>query len=295
MDGAVEERERIADELYGSDPDEFIAARVAAVKAAKASGDRALAAAVGQLRRPTRSAWLVNLLARTHPDRVAALSDLAARLPAATAAGDIAALRTAGAERTTLVSDLTRVVVGLGTARGYDGGETVRSEVTTTLQAALADPAVLAQVLVGRVEKAHVYAGFGFGFPAPTSAPEAPVGSPATPTPDSEPTEGSVPEVAAPELIEARQKVEGWTALLAEAVATTEQAAAADEEAQSVLDRASQEVADLRAELKAAEAAELAARQRARTTSDDLHDARTAEQQAAAALDRAQKTLAALG
>jgi hypothetical protein len=345
----VDELERVADELYGGDPDEFIPVREAAVKAAKASKDKVLAAALGRLRKPTRSAWLVNLVARAHPDRAASLSDLAARLAAATAAADVPALRAAGAERAALVADLTRVAVGLGTARGYDGGETVRAEVATTLQAALADAEVLAQVLAGRVEKAQVYAGFGFGFsapepvegpvPEPVEGPvpelvEGPVPEPveglhpvpelAQPVPESakpvpetvegpvpEPVEGlhPVPELAqpvpesakpVPELVEgaamfeARQKVERWTALLAEAVASREEAEAADAEAQTVLDRASQEVADLRTELKAAEVAELAARERATTVSDDLHDARTAEQQAKAALDRARRVLAGL-
>ena len=56
--------EQAADELYAVSPDDFIAQRTALVGEARAANDRALAKEIGQLRRPTRSAWLVNILAR---------------------------------------------------------------------------------------------------------------------------------------------------------------------------------------------------------------------------------------
>lgn len=48
----------VADELYGLDPGEFVAARSARVEAAREAGDRALATAIGKLRKPTTVGWL---------------------------------------------------------------------------------------------------------------------------------------------------------------------------------------------------------------------------------------------
>ena len=54
-------------------------ARIAEVNAAiaereaRAAKDRALATEIGALRKPTRTAWLVNALARDDPDAVGAL------------------------------------------------------------------------------------------------------------------------------------------------------------------------------------------------------------------------------
>ena len=54
----------IADELYTLRPDGFAAARDDAVKQARAAGHADLARDLGKLRRPTQSAWIVNLLVR---------------------------------------------------------------------------------------------------------------------------------------------------------------------------------------------------------------------------------------
>ena len=56
--------DRISADLYGLRPQEFVAHRDAEAKAARADGDRELATAVLALRKPTVSAWLMNLLVR---------------------------------------------------------------------------------------------------------------------------------------------------------------------------------------------------------------------------------------
>src|ERR687897_2645996 len=53
----------IARELYVLPPTDFVAARNELVRQARAAGSRDVAEQLQQLRRPTRSAWLVNLLA----------------------------------------------------------------------------------------------------------------------------------------------------------------------------------------------------------------------------------------
>jgi hypothetical protein len=70
------ELESIADELYGLPPAKFTAARDSHAAAARRSGDRELAAAIKGLKRPTSSAWLVNLLVRRQRQQVEELLDL---------------------------------------------------------------------------------------------------------------------------------------------------------------------------------------------------------------------------
>ena len=53
----------VADELYRLDPGDFVEVRKARVAQARKAGDRELANAIGQLRKPTVVAWTVNLLA----------------------------------------------------------------------------------------------------------------------------------------------------------------------------------------------------------------------------------------
>ena len=100
--------EAAATELYALPPEEFVGARTALVKQARAAKDRELATAVGALRKPTRTAWVVNLLARDDPDAVGALLDLGDALRAAQDQRDGAALRDLSARRRTAIDALVR-------------------------------------------------------------------------------------------------------------------------------------------------------------------------------------------
>ena len=74
----MSELDDVADELYGGPPSVFIEHRDAAAKAARADGDRELAKQITELRKPTVSAWLMNLLVRDDPgfaDQVVALGE----------------------------------------------------------------------------------------------------------------------------------------------------------------------------------------------------------------------------
>lgn len=284
-----------ATELYGLDPDEFMAARTALVAQARAAGDRALASAVGALRKPTRSAWLVNLLARDAPDRLRQLDELADRMAAAHQALDMATLRALGAERQRLIDAATAQAVAAGSDRGYQATEAVRAEVGQTLAAAIADPESRAEARAGRVVKVRVYS--GFGFPLAVS-PSPPGTGPASP--DAVAEEPSVAADAVRRASEsarrrAQEAVDAATAALVEARATLKDARSADAEAHQRLDRAAHEVADLRAELRAAESAELAARQSANESADRLHEALGAVQQAEQTLSEAARALGAAG
>jgi hypothetical protein len=150
-----------ADELYGISPDEFIARRTGLAGDARKAGDRTLATEIGRLRKPTRTAWLVNLLARSEADRIGELLDLGRQLQEAQRSPSATDLRRLSARRRTTVDALTREAVELGKAGGYAASEGAMQEVSQTLQAALADPAVAEQLRRGRLVQAATYGGFG--------------------------------------------------------------------------------------------------------------------------------------
>src|SRR5438045_9457591 len=67
-------------ELYEADPDGFTARRQELADGAREAGQPAVAKQIAGLRRPTRSAWVVNRLVRSDPEVRARLADLAADL-----------------------------------------------------------------------------------------------------------------------------------------------------------------------------------------------------------------------
>ena len=150
-----------ADELYGISPDEFIARRTALVGDARKAGDRTLANEIGQLRKPTRTAWLANLLARSEADRIDELLDLGRQLQEAQRSSSATDLRRLSARRRTTVDALTREAAELGKAAGYAASDGAVQEVSQTLQAALGDPEVAEQLRRGRLVQAASYGGFG--------------------------------------------------------------------------------------------------------------------------------------
>ncbi|MFT4163989.1 MAG: hypothetical protein QM650_01960 [Microlunatus sp.] len=167
------ELESAAAELYAADPDDFIARRTELARAARQAGNRSLATAIGKLRKPTRSAWLVNLYARSASDELQELLELGAALRAAQEQLSAADLRRLSAQRNAVLTAASRRAVGLAEDRGYRASEAVRQEVTQTLQAALAEPGVGELVQAGTVTEAHAYGGFGVLTSPVSAAPEA--------------------------------------------------------------------------------------------------------------------------
>jgi hypothetical protein len=149
-----------ARDLYALPPDEFVAARDEAVKQARASGDRQLAAAIAKLRRPTVGAWVLNRLARERPDLLDELVELGEALRSAQRDLRGEELRELTMQRRSVVSRLTREAARLA-QRGYGRGDLPLSEIEATLTAALADPDVADQVRAGLLAKPVAYAGFG--------------------------------------------------------------------------------------------------------------------------------------
>lgn len=170
------------EDLYALAPEDFTAARDAAVKQARAGGDRALAKELAPLRRPTVPAHLVNLLVRAEPDLVGQLLELGGQLAEAQRAGSGSGLRELGEQRRALVCAVTARALDLGRR---EVTAAVRAEVEATLEAALADPSAAEAVRSGRLVRALSYAGFGGADLEGAVAPAPAAQPPSTTTPDA--------------------------------------------------------------------------------------------------------------
>ena len=242
------------DELYAGSPEEFVERRKELAAEARAAKDRPLATAIGKLRRPTKSAWLVNLYAREESDQVATLLELGAALQAAQSQLAAADLRRLSAERQKTLAAATRRAVALGEARGYTATEAVRQEVTQTLQAALADSDVADDVRAGTVTEAHAYGGFGvFGTATRDSSDSAAAAATTEPDSSEKEDESEDDELRA----DAENRLHQAETELSSAADDAEQAT---EHADELADR----VESLRTELAEAEKAEAEARNAAR-------------------------------
>ncbi|MFD3457617.1 hypothetical protein ACFWVC_36245 [Streptomyces sp. NPDC058691] len=129
----------VADELYALAPEDFTAARDEHVRNARRSGDRALAARIAGLRRPSLAAWAGNLLVREHADEVAALLGLGEALRRAHRDLDGAQLRALGRQQRALVEALGQQAARLAADAGRPLPDAALDEVRGTLHAALAD------------------------------------------------------------------------------------------------------------------------------------------------------------
>jgi hypothetical protein len=174
-------------ELYGSDPEEFTERRTALASRARAAGDRAAAKEIAGLRKPTRSAWMINQLVRADPgvaDRLAGLGD---ELRAAAAALDGAKIRELSQERRKLVDTLIRRT--LQQAGEQSPPAALREDLTATFGAALADPQVSRDLADGILVRAAHHADFGTGAPELTLVPPPADETGTTPSPGREAAE----------------------------------------------------------------------------------------------------------
>lgn len=150
-----------ADELYGGDPTAFVARRDELARAARATGDRAGAAAIKALRRPTTGAWYVNVAVRAGLVSLREWLHLGERLREAQAAGDFARVRMLGAERAPLEARVVRDLAAHLASVGVTASPAGLDEVRSTLRAALASAEASEQVLAGRLSRPLAYGGFG--------------------------------------------------------------------------------------------------------------------------------------
>lgn len=148
-------------ELYGLHPSEFTRARDARAGEAKKAGDKERAAALRVLRRPSTSAWVVNVLARRRTDEISGLLELGDRMREAQAALSGDELRALGRQRHQLVASLAREGSRLARQAGHPVGTNVEREVEATLDAALADPDAGAAMASGLLVKPLEHSGLG--------------------------------------------------------------------------------------------------------------------------------------
>jgi hypothetical protein len=149
------------DALYARPLDEFIAARDAAVRQVTDSGDRLGAARVKRLRKPSVAAWVINQVAREHPDEIGALAKLGDELRAATQDRDRARIRALDHLRRERTDALVRAVREAGEVGGRSVSSAVLDRMTETLTAAVMDPDAAAVVRAGRLSRALQHVGFG--------------------------------------------------------------------------------------------------------------------------------------
>ena len=276
----------VADALYALPREEFTSARDAKAREARTGGDRALATAIGKLRRPTVAAWLANQLARRRPEELAALGELGTRLRAAHEQLDGTALRELSARRRELLTALGKASGELGAAGGVPVSESVGRDLEALFTAALAEPAAQRAVASGRLSSAKdLLDPDALDWPtvSPTDRPHPALAPQAPASRAPEHTESGVPAHPgaspsaetrpSPALTKARAELERTESASAQAQRRRDEAAeahtsAADEEA-----AAHQQVALRRAELIAAEQDEQRARQRARFARRQREDA----------------------
>jgi hypothetical protein len=150
--------------LYTSDPDQFTERRGVLAAHAKEAGDAAVARAVAALRKPTRSAWVVNQLVRSDPGAIPRLSALGDELRAAERFMNGTKLRELSVQRRQLVETLLRQAFAVSGQQSPPAA--MRDEVAATLTAAMSDPQVAAQLRAGTLLRAVSRAGFGSLAPA---------------------------------------------------------------------------------------------------------------------------------
>lgn len=298
--------DEVADRLYGLPPGDFVEARDEAVARARADGDRELARAIGKLRRPTRAAWLANLLARHRAEQVEGLAGLAAGLADAQRSLDGPALRELSSRRHRLVAAMARDAGRLAREAGDPAGEPVLRELQGILEAALARPEVAAEVRAGRLTRAISYSGFGpesdadaWAVPPPRPAPAR--AAPADDEADDDATTADRDRAAERERAEAAKRRAAAEREVADAEREAADARDRQEDAEAARDAArerheavKERIAELTAELDRARDDERAGGAEVRAATAAARDAVRAAGAAAARAERARARLADL-
>jgi hypothetical protein len=146
--------------LYVLPPTDFVAARNELVRQARVAGSREIAERLQQLRRPTRSAWLVNLLA-SDDAAMQRLSALGRQLRDAQTGLAGTELRNLAEQRRHMIAALMERARAYADEAGVRLTPAVLSEVHATLQAALVDLAGALTVRNGRLVRPLSHSGFG--------------------------------------------------------------------------------------------------------------------------------------
>lgn len=260
------------DQLYASDPDEFVRFRKELATAAKQDGDAELAKRITALRKPTAAAGIVNRFVLTDDTVVPRVRELGDRLRDAQADADgidAALLRELSTRRRTLVRDLTAAALD---ASGSSPGASTREEVQQTLDAAVADPDVTDRL--GQLTHAEQWSGFGtvaVHEPRPRAS--------AKPATKKKPTPTTAPRATGSSAVDRALRQAG--AALAEADEQVTVAEADEAAARNRVDELTARLEQLRDELGAAEKDVNEARKAVRDAHARRRDAEKARKRAA--------------
>lgn len=178
----------VARELLLVAPQDFVAERTRRQRAVR-QDDRALATAIGRLRKPAPAAWVIDLLA--HDGALDDAVDLGPALRKAQADADPDAIRTLRRQRTEVVDALAQAGADLASDAGHPVTPAVLEQVRSTIEAAMADPHAGAAVRSGLLVTALESVGFDAvdldgALADPDAVPDAWSGSDAPPIPISQ-------------------------------------------------------------------------------------------------------------
>jgi hypothetical protein len=178
----------VARELLLVAPQDFVAERTARQRAVR-KDDRALATAIGKLRKPSPAAWVIDLLA--HDGALDDAVDLGPALRKAQADADPDAIRTLRRQRAEVVDALAQAGADLASDAGHPVTPAVLEQVRSTIEAAMADPHAGAAVRSGLLVTALESVGFDAvdldgALADPDAVPDAWSGSDAPPIPISQ-------------------------------------------------------------------------------------------------------------
>jgi len=176
------------DELYSVDPDEFTERRSALAAQARTT-DKTVARDIAALRKPTRSAYALNRLVRSDPEVAARLAELGDDLRSAQESLDGARMRELSTLRRGMVEELAdQAFQATGQPASAAG---LREEVVSTLNAAVADDSVVAQLGSGTLLRPARWDGFGFASPPELSVVRPPSPRRSRDEPTTRPTTGA--------------------------------------------------------------------------------------------------------
>ena len=136
-------------------------ARTTYEQQARADGDRALAAEIKALGKPSTPAWVCNVLVRHHREEIENLVELGGLLREAQENLEGDQLRALDVQRRQLVNALTRQSRALANQLGHPVSGAVGQQVEETLRAAMSDPEAGEALLEGRITAPMTYSGLG--------------------------------------------------------------------------------------------------------------------------------------
>jgi hypothetical protein len=251
----VPELEQELDRLFELRPAEFTAARNDLAKRLKRAGQKAPAARVQGLRKPTIPVWAINQIARRRPDEVQALiaagDELRAAQEAVLGGGDREQLRAATSAERDALRKLTQQANELLSSAGQRPTAAVLERIAATVRSAALDERGRELLAAGMLVEELESSGFDAFEGMKISARSKPARRGAKPT-------GAAEERRRRERIrKLRERAKKLTAAAAEADREADRAETEAARERRKADRAGEAAERARAELEAAEAGKL--------------------------------------